>query len=193
VADFASPVPPGDYLAGLSVRDARGRRGVVRQSVHVNPPRPTVELSDIVLSCGAPLMSPPGTPPAIRLTPNAEARVGPSQPLTVYFETYHLRPDHDGLTRFEFEYTVRSLDRDSRFWIQRLLSPRAEIPAVSATRREEQAGTLRRQSVSIPVQNLPDGRYRLEIRVRDLVSNGEARGAVDFAKGPVATPGDVES
>jgi hypothetical protein len=43
------------------------------------------------------------------------------------------------------------------------------------------------------VQNLPDGRYRLEIRVRDLVSNGEARGAVDFAKGSVARPGDVES
>jgi GWxTD domain-containing protein len=190
VADFASLVTPGEYVAGLSVRDARGRRGVVRRSVRIEAPRSAISLSDIVVSCGAPQVrgGEPGVPPSVRLSANVAARVGPAEPLTVYFETYHLQPGRDGRSRFEYEYTVQSAEKDPRVWIQRVFNPRPELPQVSAIRREEQAATLRRQFVSVPVQNLPDGRYRLEIRVRDLVSGGESRGSVDFAKGPALSP-----
>lgn len=187
VADFASLVPPGEYLAGLSVRDGRGGRGVVRRNVTIEAPRATIALSDIVVSCGAPSVQ-GGASPSVRLAPNATARVGPTDPLTVYFETYHLQIGREGRSRFEYEYTVHSAEKDPRVWIQRLFNPRPEIPQVSAVRREEQTATLRRQFVSVPVQNLPDGSYRLEIRVRDLVSGTETRGSVGFAKGPLLTP-----
>ena len=103
-------------------------------------------------------------------------------PLTVYFEMYDLRPDETGTSRFEYEATVRSAEKDSRLWLQRLLSPRPRIPAISAGRREEQPGSLRRQIVSIPVGDLADGRYRLDIRVRDLNSGADATTNVGFVK-----------
>jgi hypothetical protein len=86
----------------------------------------------------------------------------------------------------EFEYTVRSAEKDRRLWIQRLIAPRPPIPDVSATRREEQTGPLRRQFVTVPVQTLPAGRFRLEIRVRDLNAGTEAARAAEFIHIPEA-------
>src|SRR6185436_9013260 len=116
----------------------------------------------------------------------AEVRAG--EPLTVYFEAYRLRPDRDGLARFELEYTVRSAERDPRIWIQRFLRPKADLPSINARRSEEQPGTIRRQFVSVPVQSLPPGRYRREIRVRDRVASTQALRTVEFEK-RAASPG----
>ena len=43
-------------------------------------------------------------------------------------------------------------------------------------------GGLRRQFVSVPTQSLEPGRYRLEIRVTDLLTGGVASGATEFAR-----------
>jgi GWxTD domain-containing protein len=184
VADFLTELPPGSYLTGLSVRDASGRRGLVRESVRLDPPRSSLALSDVVVSCGGPQVQPgdEGQPPSIRLMANPAGRVSGVDPLTVYFEMYHLTLAADGLARFEFEYTVRSGERDRRIWIQRVLAPRRALPNVSATRREEQAGTMRRQFVNVPVHDLPPGRYVLEIQVRDLVAGTEAMRVASFQK-----------
>ena len=86
---------------------------------------------------------------------------------------------------------MRSAEKDSRIWIQRLLAPRPRIPEISAGRREEQAGSLRRQIVSIPVGELAEGRYRLDIVVRDLNAGSEAVTRVGFVKhgAAVTVPG----
>jgi hypothetical protein len=106
----------------------------------------------------------------------------------VYFEIYDLRPDEHGTSRFEYEATVRSAEKDSRIWIQRLLAPRPRIPDISAGRREEHAGSLRRQLVSIPVGELVEGRYRLDIVVRDLNAESAASTRVEFVKRAGAGP-----
>ena len=170
VADFISDLPPGSYSAGLSVSDGRGRRGLFKQDVTLEAATAGLQLSDVVVSCGPPGVE-PGTadqPPSVRLQANPGSTVSNPGPLTVYFEAYHLQPDASGLARLEFEYVVRSAERDPRIWIQRVLQPRPAIPEVTATRRDEQPGDLRRQFVTVPVRTLPAGRYRLEIIVRDL-------------------------
>ena len=131
-----------------------------------------------------PFVGPGGAPNAlaVRPEPNPAARVGPGAPLAAYFEIYHLRPAPDGLARFEYIYTVKSAERDPRIWIQRAFSPRKTPDPISATRGEEQPGTLRRQFVSVPVQSLPPGRYRLEITVRDKVAGSEATRRAEFVK-----------
>lgn len=194
-AEFAADLPPGEYIAGLSVRasgpgDAARRRGIFRAAVRLGPPNPALELSDVVVSCGTPEpgMTSGGTP-AVRLTASPGARIDGAEPLTVYFETYHLRPGPDGISRFEYEYTVRSAERDPRIWIQRLISPRRGIPEVSAVRREEQVGDLRRQFVTVPVQPLPAGHYRIEVRVRDLNAGTEAVKTADFVREGVTVGG----
>jgi GWxTD domain-containing protein len=186
VGDFATELPPGTYVAGLTVRHPDGRRGIVRATVALAAPATRLALSDVVVSCGSPHVEPGagGAEPAVRLAANPAGRVNGADPLTVYFEMYHLTPGPDGLVRIEFEYTVRSAERDRRIWIQRMLAPRRALPDISAMRREEQAATLRRQFVSVPVQSLPPGRYVLEIQVRDLVAGTAASRAAEFRKAP---------
>lgn len=183
VADFTADLPPGDYMVGLTVEDGRGRRGLTRQPVRMATPGTTLALSDLVVACGrAADMALPG---AVRLNANPSARVMPGQPLTAYFEVYHLVAGEDGLARVEFEYTVRSTAKDPRVWIQRLIAPRKAIPEISSKREDVQSGALRRQFVEVPVDGLPAGPYRLDITVRDLIAHTEVTGTAAFLKGDV--------
>jgi GWxTD domain-containing protein len=189
-ADFAAELPPGRYQVGFTLRDASGGRGVSRAQVVLEAPLATLTLSDAVATCGRPdVTTPAGAAPAVRIEAAPRGEVEGGGPLTVYFEMYDLRPDETGTSRFEYEATVRSAEKDSRIWLQRLLAPRPRVPAISAGRREEQPGSLRRQFVSIPVSELAEGRYRLDIRVRDLNAGSEATTRVSFAKRAPGRPG----
>jgi len=183
-ADFASDLPPGPYLIGLTVRNSRGpaQRGLFRARVHLGEPQAALELSDIVVSCEAPGASLDPAAPAVRLTAIPGARVAGPGPLVAYFEAYHLKPGSDGLARFEYEYAVESAEIDPRFWMQRLLAPRRGTPEISASRREAHSGSLRRQFVTIPIQTLPPGSYRIRITVRDLVTGRQVTRTAGFQR-----------
>jgi len=181
VADFAADLPPGRYLVGLTVRTGT-RRGVYRSEIEVGAEAQALAISDVVVTCGTP--GPEAAAPPLRMMPNPEARIGPTDPLTAYFEIYHLSPDSVGQSRFEYVCTVRSIERDPRVWVQRMFSPRPHPADVSATRQDEVAGTIRRQFVSVPVQSLPPGHYQLEVRVRDLVAGGASVATTPFVKLP---------
>ncbi len=183
-ADFAAELPPGRYQVGITVRDGSGGRGVFRAPVDLEPAPAMLTLSDAVVTCGHPDISPPapGASPSVRIEASPGGEVMGSGPLTVYFEMYDLRPDENGQSRFEYECTVRSAEKDPRIWIQRLLQPRPRIPEISATRRDQQPGNLRRQFVTIPVAELAEGRYRLDITVRDLNAGSQAVARVTFVK-----------
>ena len=177
VADFASDLPPGDYRVGLSVRGARGR-GALRLPVTLPAPDSALALSDLVVTCGtpAPLEA------SVRLAANPAGRIAGDDPLTAYFEIYRLATAPDGQARFEIGWTVRTDERDTRVWLQRALQPRPARPSIEASRRESNVGPLRRQFVSVPVQSLPPGRYRLEVTVRDLLNGAETSGLVRFTR-----------
>jgi GWxTD domain-containing protein len=178
VSDFAAEVPPGAYLVSATVRGGDGRQGILRRPVDLPAPPEDLELSDVVVACGAPEV---GADHAVRVQPNPAALVSGAGPLTAYFEIYHLHAGSDGLARFQYVYSVRSLARDDRFWLQKLLAPRP-APAISVSREEQNLGGLRRQFISVPVGALPPGPYRLEIMVRDLDSGAEAERRVAFQK-----------
>jgi GWxTD domain-containing protein len=177
VADFADDLPPGRYWVGLEVR-AGSRRGTLRYPVTLSPSGDALALSDVVVTCGTPVVLGPG----MRLDANPAARVPPGSPLTAYFEIYRLTPGADGLAHYEYEYRVRTTDRDPRIWIQRLFSPRPSPPEIQTRSEQSNPGAMRRQFVSVPLEGLPPGRYRLEIRVRDLASGEEARGSAEFTR-----------
>jgi GWxTD domain-containing protein len=60
VADFADALPPGPYTVSLSVRDRDRGRAVTRREVNLLEPGMRLALSDLLVSCGAPL---PGRAP----------------------------------------------------------------------------------------------------------------------------------
>lgn len=182
VADFATELPAGTYQIGLTVRDRQGHRGVYKSFAHVDGARHDLALSDIVVSCGSPSLAFDATEPAVRIEPNPAARVVGSDPLTAYFEIYHLALANDGQARFEYVYVVKSAERDPRIWLQRVLSPRKKPDPIEVSRQDENTGDLRRQFVTVPVQSLPEGHYQIEIRVRDLVAGSEVARSVRFVK-----------
>jgi hypothetical protein len=176
--DFAFDLPPGQYRVAVSVVDGEGGRGVARQPHELSPLPTALALSDIVLVCGPLETVPVGG--SVRLDPNLEHRIGGDEPLLAYFEVYALRPEASGATKFEYEYKVHSLERDTRPWFKRVFS-RTGAERIAVRSPEEGAGPTRRQYLSVPAQSLPPGRYRLEVTVRD--HGATTRREVEFEKG----------
>jgi GWxTD domain-containing protein len=177
VADFTTELPPGDYHVGMSVRGG-GRRGATRGMVHVEPPDTALAMSDVMVTCGVPVV-PEGV---VRLDPNPAGSVRPGEPLVAYFEVYHLKQGPGGEGRFEYETSVRSARPDPRNWIQRWLSPRNEGQDLGVTRQDAVLGSVRRQFVSMSVQTLPPGRYRLDVTVRDVLTGDEQHKYAEFTR-----------
>jgi GWxTD domain-containing protein len=176
---FTADLPAGEYRVGVSVHDEHGGRGVFTGAAAIGPPDEALGISDVVVTCGQPQTSfLAGS--ALRLEVNPGAKVRSRDKLTAYFEIYHLTPGTNGWSRFEYVYTVRSIEKDRRVWLARVMSPRKLPPPVEATREEETAGAVRRQFVTVPIQSLPSGRYEIEIRVRDLNSGARAAGTAQF-------------
>jgi hypothetical protein len=179
VADFAGALDPGAYTVSLSIRDGGAGRAVHRREIELAESPARLALSDLLISCGPPAASAPGT---VRPEPNPSRRVAASDPVTAYFEIYHLRRGADGLARFEYVYSVESAAKDERLWIQRMMAPRAKPDPISASRAETHAGDLRRQYLTVPLGTLPAGRYRLLVRVRDMLTGTVAATETEFER-----------
>jgi tetratricopeptide (TPR) repeat protein len=179
VVEFSAPLAAGTYQAVVSVRDTHRKRGLFRDTLALERVPAGLALSDVVLACGDPSLMVSGS--TVRLEANIEGRVAGRQPLVAYFEIYRLSSDAGGYARFEYEYTVRRVPKAVTGLLGLFVLP--EAPVVSATSREAvQVGSLRRQFVSIPTQSMPPDRYRLEIRVRDLLGNAEVKGVTEFVR-----------
>lgn len=181
VAEFDAQLAPGDYRVGMSVRGG-GRRGATREVLHVDSPDSLLAMSDVVVTCGVPA----ALEGSVRLDANPSGSVRAGEPLVAYFEVYHLAQAADGQGRFEYETSVRSAKRDPRIWLQRWLSPRREGQDLGVTRQDAVLGTVRRQFVSMSVQTLPPGRYRLDVTVRDVLTGDEQHKFAEFTREPDA-------
>jgi GWxTD domain-containing protein len=177
--EFTAELPPGAFQIAVSVRDEHLKRGLYRSPVTLAPPSGALALSDIVLSCGDPSSMVSGS--SIRLEANVDARVVRNRPVSAYFEIYRLAAGSDGQAHFEYEYQVRRIPEELTGIKRLFVKPEAPIMS-SVSREAANVGALRRQFVTVPIQSLPEGRYELEIKVRDLVSGAVADGTTRFVK-----------
>jgi hypothetical protein len=173
---FAADLPPGSYQVTISVRVASGRRGLFQTRTVLEPAPAGLALSDLVLACGDPTLLVGGG--SARFDADLDARVPAGRPLVGYLEIYRLTPAPDGLSRFAYECLV------SRVPGAHAARPRTAqaAPVVATSREEVHLGNLRRQFLSVPVQSLAPGRYRLEVRVQDQVSGAIAKRSVEFVR-----------
>jgi GWxTD domain-containing protein len=176
-ATISESVPPGDYLMMVSARGSNHRRGLMRFPASTEPPAPSLDMSDLVVTCGEPL----GGTPVVQFDADFDRAVKGSGPLTAYFEAYGLTPGSDGLSRFEYEVRVATEHEAPSLW-SRVMGKPNEVGRIAVRREETQTGPLRRQFLSVPTASLTPGKYRLLVVMRDLVSGAETRRQVEFAK-----------
>jgi hypothetical protein len=176
LAEVSADLPAGAASVTVSVRDGHRRRGLYRSETTLAPLAATLAMSDVVLCCGDPRLF--ASLGVVRFEANMDQRVRGRGPVSAYFELYRLASGADGLARFEYEYRVTRIASETG-----KRARRGEPPVLISTSREEtNAGPLRRQFVSVPIENVAPGRYRLEIRVRDLISGTETSGATEFER-----------
>ncbi len=180
VGDFTFDVPPGVYRVAFSVRDGHGARGVARTTQQVAAVPAGLSMSDVVVTCGSIDMV--RSAPEIRLGPNLRSRVSGEGPLVAYFEVYRMTPGADGEAHFEYEYSVASEERDNRAWYERLLPFGERLPHYVVRSEETNVGPLRRQFITVPVQSLKPGHYRLDVRVRDLTTGTRTASSARFER-----------
>jgi hypothetical protein len=139
-----------------------------------------LSISDVVVTCGP--IDIVRSAPEIRLGPNLKSRVAGEGPLIAYFEIYRMTPGADGQARFEYEYSVESEERDARPWYQRVLPFVRRDPHYVVRSEEVNFGPLRRQFITVPVQSLKPGHYRLDVKVRDLATGASTTGSARFER-----------
>jgi hypothetical protein len=178
--DFSFALPPGPYRVAIAVSNGHGARGVQRAYHDVPAPERTLSMSELILVCG-PLDAARGTS-SVRLDPDLDRTVTGDEPLLAYFEVYRLRPDAQGVTLFDYEYTVRPVRSETN--PLRKLFPRQWTDQISVRSPADGMSPTRRQYITVPMQSLPPGRYKLEVAVHDRLGMRSTRRSVEFTKVP---------
>lgn len=176
--DFSFQLPPGPYRVAIAVNDGHGARGVRRTYHDVPAPERTLSMSALMLVCG-PLDAARGTS-SVRLDPDLDATIAADEPLLAYFEVYRLQPDAQGVTLFDYEYTVRPVRGESN--PLRKLFPKQWSDQISVRSPADGTSPTRRQYITVPMQSLPPGRYKLEVSVHDRLGRRNTRRWVEFTK-----------
>ena len=176
--DFAFDLPPGPYRVAISVNDGANARGVRRTYHDVPAPGRMLSMSEIMLVCG-PLDPARGTS-SVRLDPDLDGTVTGDEPLLAYFEVYRLKPDAQGVTLFDYEYTVRPVRGASN--PLRKLFPKQWTDQITVRSPADGMSPTRRQYLTVPMQSLPPGRYQLEVNVHDRLGMRSTRQSVEFTK-----------
>ncbi|MEQ1832931.1 MAG: GWxTD domain-containing protein [Candidatus Eisenbacteria bacterium] len=180
-SSFDASLAPGRYQIAVRVGDGDRRRAVLRQEVAVSVPDAGLSLSDLVVVCGRPEAS-MASEGVVRLEPSTGLVPQSGEQLVAYGEIHGLRPTSEGERRFEYTCTVEPETRDRRSFLARLLAPKPVPPTVEVMRAEVASGDVRRQFFRVPVSGLPAGRYRVQLKVRDLVSGAESSRVAAFER-----------
>jgi len=179
LAEFTADLPAGRYDLSISVRDTHRRRGLYRAKLALAPVSGGLALSDLVLCCGDP--SQLASEGSVRIEADVDATITGRRPLVAYFEIYRLAAGREGMSRFRYEYEVKR-------WADgpgpKALRAAERRPPVTtwASRDETHLGATRRQFMRVQTASLMPGRYRVRLRVRDLVSGAEAERVAEFVK-----------
>ncbi len=175
IVEFTLGLAPGTYDVTVSAHDPRNRRGFVRRTLTVEPVRPGLGMSDLLVNCGsASTLSLGGV---VRLEEAPDHRFRTGSDIAVYAEIYRLEPGDDGRTKFQYEYSVQPIKPDGELGAR--LAWAARTDSVTVTENGASART-RRQFIAVNTAKLVAGRYRVEVLVSDLVSGAQVKRAAEF-------------
>jgi GWxTD domain-containing protein len=122
----------------------------------------------------------------VRVIPNATASFRDGELLYVYFEIYGLELGDDR-AQYELSYRIRPADHEATTFFGRLANAFRNKSFIEAQVREESGASTVHRYLAIDVGSLPADRYRLTLRVTDLVNGATATRRTQFGREAVAT------
>jgi len=110
-----------------------------------------------------------------KVRPKLDQSFAPSQPMGIYFQLYNLKIDdstHKNNASIDFE--IFQGDRSIKHVVQ-------------TSEQLHQSGEQMTVQESVPLENLPPGKYRINIKATDAVANQTVSRTSDFTVTPAAT------
>ncbi|MBX7150287.1 GWxTD domain-containing protein [bacterium] len=178
---------PGKYVMAVEVRNnEKDRVGIYQFVVSVRDySADTLTVSDIELAqyvdntlVKDKFVKPQST---LKVVPNPAAGILKNKPLTVYYEVYNLTVNNEGKSSYQVSYSIKMLDTDQSFLssIAGIFSSSKDASTTSVTVKEGKS-TSEKEYIGFDISELPKGVARLEIKVKDLLSNKETVSGINL-------------
>ncbi|MFH1277501.1 MAG: GWxTD domain-containing protein [Candidatus Eisenbacteria bacterium] len=175
-------VAPGFYNLALRVIDVRSQNHGIMETPVEAPDfgGDSVRVSDLLFAVsfdretraeGAYLRG------GYRIVPRPIRIYAPGEDVNVYFEVYHITTGEGGKGLYEVEYTLFGTKAERFVSFFGGSSEGRLEQGISQTFRSQSDGSMAARRISLDTESLPEDRYTLIIRVKDL-----ADGATDQAK-----------
>lgn len=198
IRELSFNLPPGRYIAALTVKDSvSGTLGLTTEDITVpHLSRNSLSISDIELAYLIPEQRvETGSGKDKGLLPNPSGTyVAPSNP-RLYYEVYNLAPDRDGRYRFTTKYSIIPHSKGgSTFWgfLVSLFGAKPSYIVNSFGREVESPFSA--EQLSIKFSALRDGNYDLVLEVEDSVSKRRVQVEREFEKISASRPsGDAST
>lgn len=187
ISQFNFQLDPGQYHMALRIEHPAGNRlGILRADFECPQyPADRLAMSDLQLSPKIvityrnvptdPANQDRFTKHGLRIMPLPGLTIDRSRRLFVYFEIYNLGRNAEGKTRYEIEYALRELE-GKKSLVGRLFGGKKPVLAVTEVREGTEPNPT--EYIGIELHKQPEGKYMLEVTVRDQIKKEEARSAV---------------
>lgn len=184
---------PGAYRTALSVRDRSSRRvGVFDLPVTIpDYSRDSLAVSDIRLALAVSPTDHPGlfTRHGLEIIPNPSRAYPPSQPVYLYYEVYHLKPDASGRSAYRTQIEITEKANEGKGLLRKTLAglgrlftaPRSQ-QSIIYTYEDAGNGSTAIKYTALDTTDLPDGSYTLTLTVIDSVTESQVSKTVDFIR-----------
>lgn len=178
---------PGKYVMAVEIRNnEKDRVGIYQFVVSVRDyTADTLTVSDIELAqyVDNTLVKDKFVKPqtTLKVVPNPAAGILKDKPLTVYYEIYNLTVNNEGKSSYQVSYSIKMLDTDQSFLssIAGIFSSNKDASTTSVTVKEGKS-TSEKEYIGFDISELPKGVARLEIKVKDLLSNKETVSGINL-------------
>ncbi|MBL7994973.1 GWxTD domain-containing protein [bacterium] len=191
VDEFRQSLVPGKYLVAFQVSN-NDKKKLNRYQYELDfkdYSADTLVVSDIQLALSAGQTHDPSRfikpHTEIKVVPNPSARCVKNQSLSLYYEIYNLTLDNESVSSYEVSYSIKmqSYQKSIFKMIGDFFSRNKVTPGVISATTKRGLSTTEREYIAFDISELPAGEARLEVKIRDMLSQRYTSSFIDIKIG----------
>ncbi|MBM3261953.1 MAG: GWxTD domain-containing protein [candidate division Zixibacteria bacterium] len=191
VASMRLDAKPGIYRSALSIEELSSRRTALLENPVDIPDytADTLNISGLRLAASIKPADGPGrfVRQGLEIVPNPSRVYGPSEPVFLYYEVYHLTPDSTNRYRFHTQIEIAGKTRNQGILkrtlngLGRLFAPPKSEASIVYTFEDAGTDSTVYKFTSLDTDGLPEGAYTLIVTVINPVTGVHTDQAAEFS------------